>query len=125
MSRNVIISCAVTGAADSTSANPAVPVSPAEIADEAIAAAGAGAAVAHIHVRDPKTGKASMEKKYYAEVVDRIRQSGVDLLINLTTGPGARIAVGEDEPLDLGPATTLTRPENRVAHVEEEIAKSA
>ncbi len=119
MSRNVIISCAVTGAADSTGTNPAVPVTPAGIANEAISAAGAGAAIAHIHVRDPETGKASMDKRYYTEVVDRIRQSGVDLLINLTTGPGARIAVGEDEPLDLGPATTLTRPENRVAHVQE------
>ena len=119
MSRNVIISCALTGAADSVGANPAVPVTPEQIAREAIEAASAGASIVHIHVRDRETGKASMDKALYAEVVDRIRQSGVDVLINLTTGPGARIAIGEDEPLDLGPATTLTRPENRVAHVRE------
>ena len=119
MSRNVIISCALTGAADSSGINPAVPVAPAEIAREALEAAAAGAAIVHVHVRDPETGKASMDKKLYAEVVERIRQSGTDVLINLTTGPGARIAIGEDDPLDLGPATTLTRPENRVAHVEE------
>jgi len=119
VSRNVIISCALTGAADSSGINPAVPVAPAEIAREALEAAAAGAAIVHVHVRDPETGKASMDKKLYAEVVERIRQSGTDVLINLTTGPGARIAIGEDDPLDLGPATTLTRPENRVAHVEE------
>jgi uncharacterized protein (DUF849 family) len=119
VSRNVIISCALTGAADSTKLNPAVPVTPADIAREALEAAGAGAAVVHVHVRDPETGKASMDTALYREVVDRIRQSGANVLINLTTGPGARISVGADDPLDLGPATTLTRPENRVAHVRE------
>jgi uncharacterized protein (DUF849 family) len=119
VSRNVMISCALTGAADSTGINPAVPVKPADIAREAVEAAGAGASVVHIHVRDPKTGKASMDNGLYREVVDRIRQTGIDVLINLTTGPGARIAIGADDPLDLGPATTLTKPENRVAHVQE------
>jgi len=118
VSRNVIIACAVTGAADTTSMNPAVPVTPADIARECLEAARAGAAVTHIHVRDPATGKQSMAYEHYAEVVDRIRQQNTDVIINLTTGPGARITLGKDEPLDLGEGTTLTRPEARVAHVE-------
>jgi uncharacterized protein (DUF849 family) len=118
VSRNVIVACAVTGAGDSTGINPAVPVKPADIARECIEAARAGAAVTHIHVRDPATGRPSMEYAYYAEVVDRIRQSGTDVIINLTTGPGARIILGADEPRDLAEGTTITRPANRVVHVE-------
>ena len=118
MSRNVIVACAVTGAGDSTGINPAVPVKPADIARECLEAAKAGAAVTHIHVRDPATGKPSMEYKYYEEVVDRIRQAGSDVIINLTTGPGARIILGTDDPRDLAEGTTITRPANRVVHVE-------
>ncbi len=118
VSRNVIIACAVTGAGDSTGINPAVPVKPADIARECLEAAKAGAAVTHIHVRDPATGKPSMEYAHYAEVVDRIRQAGTDVIINLTTGPGARIILGTDEPRDLAEGTTITRPANRVVHVE-------
>jgi uncharacterized protein (DUF849 family) len=113
-----MIACAVTGAGDSTGINPAVPVKPADIARECLEAAKAGAAVTHIHVRDPATGKPSMEYKYYAEVVDRIRQAGSDVIINLTTGPGARIILGTDDPRDLAEGTTITRPANRVVHVE-------
>ena len=118
MSRNVIIACAVTGAGDSTGINPAVPVKPADIARECLEAAKAGAAVTHIHVRDPATGKPSMEYAHYAEVVDRIRQAGTEIIINLTTGPGARIILGTDEPRNLAEGTTITRPANRVVHVE-------
>ncbi len=80
MSRPVIITCALTGGAELSGKNTAVPVTPREIADSAIEAARAGAAIAHIHVRDPQTGRASMKLELYREVVDRIRQSGVDML---------------------------------------------
>ena len=107
MSRPVMISCAVTGSGDSTKINPAVPVAPKEIARECLAAAKAGAAITHIHVRDPATGAPSMDNALYAEVVDRIRQSGSDVIINLTTGPGARIVLGTEEPRELGAGTTI------------------
>lgn len=118
MSRNVIISCAVTGSADSTGINPAVPVKPADIAREALEAASAGAAVVHIHVRDLTTAAASMDIDLYSEVVERIRQSNADVIVNLTTGPGARLQLGPDDPFEFGKNTNLTRPENRVVHVE-------
>ena len=89
MQRKVMISCAVTGSADTPGRNPAVPVTPEQIAQSAIDAAKAGAAIVHIHVRDPKTTRPSMDPALYKEVVDRIRGSGSDVLINLTTGPGA------------------------------------
>lgn len=87
MLSDIIISCALTGASDGQKINTAVPVAPAQIANEAIVAA---AAVVHIHVRDPETGSQSMEARYYRDVVDRIRRSGIDIIINPTTGPGAR-----------------------------------
>jgi len=118
MSRKVIISCALTGSADSVGVNPAVPVKPADIAREALEAASAGAAIVHIHVRDLETTKASMDIDLYSEVVERIRQSNTNVIINLTTGPGARLQLGTDDPFDFGEGTNLTRPENRVVHVE-------
>ena len=87
MNRKVMISCAVTGSADTPGRNPAVPVTPQQIAESAIDAAKAGAAIVHIHVRNPETTKPSMEFDHYREVVERIRESGVDVVINLTTGP--------------------------------------
>ena len=90
MQRRVIIACAVTGSADTPARNPAVPVTPRDIAASAIDAAKAGAAIVHIHVRDPQTTRPSMDGALYREVVERIRASGTDVLINLTTGPGAR-----------------------------------
>ncbi len=81
-----ILTCAVTGGAPISGNNPAVPVTPADIARQSIDAAKAGAAVVHIHVRDPKTGRSSMELELYREVVSRIRDSGIDVVINLTTG---------------------------------------
>src|ERR1700761_9534964 len=100
MQRKVIIACAVTGSADTPGKNPAVPVTPAQIAASALDAAKAGAAIVHIHVRDPQTTKPSMEFAHYREVVERIRGSGSDVLINLTTGPGARFAPGLDDPMN-------------------------
>ncbi len=119
MSRPVIISCAVTGAADSKGANPAVPVTPEEIANEAIAANKAGAAIAHIHVRNVETGKASMDTKLYKEVVDRIRDSGSPVIINLTTGPGGRFSPDRDDPMKAAPGSVMKTAVERVAHVVE------
>jgi uncharacterized protein (DUF849 family) len=117
MQRKVMISCAVTGSADSVGKNPAVPVTPEQIAASAVDAAKAGAAIVHIHVRDPKTGLASMEGAHYAEVTDRIRQSGTDVVINLTTGPGGRFSPDPTDPMKPGPGTTLRTPRQRVQHV--------
>ncbi len=119
MARPVIITCAVTGAAPSTGISRYVPVTPEQIANECIAAAGAGAAIVHIHVRDPKTGTGSMEKAYYREAVDRIRSAGTDVLINLTTGPGAMFIPSPEDPKRAAPGSTITQPEARVEHVLE------
>jgi uncharacterized protein (DUF849 family) len=117
--RKVIVSCAVTGSADTVGKNPAVPVTPDEIAASALDAAKAGAAIVHIHVRDPETGQASMELEHYRRVVGLIRDSGTDVILNLTTGYGGRFKPGEDDPLTPGPGTTLVAPELRVRHVVE------
>jgi 3-dehydrocarnitine:acetyl-CoA trimethylamine transferase len=118
MQRKVMISCAVTGSADTPGRNPAVPVTPAQIAQSAVDAAKAGASIVHIHVRDPQTTRPSMELALYREVVERIRESGTDVLINLTTGPGARFVPGTDDPQKPGPGTVLKNPAERVRHVE-------
>jgi uncharacterized protein (DUF849 family) len=119
MQRKVIISCAVTGSADSPGKNPAVPVTPEQIAQSCVDAAKAGAAVVHIHVRDPKTTKPSMDGALYREAVERIRSSGTDVLINLTTGPGARFEHDPNDPTRAGPASTMRGPDDRVRHVRE------
>jgi uncharacterized protein (DUF849 family) len=119
MQRKVMISCAVTGSADTPAKNPAVPVTPQQIAASALDAAKAGAAIVHIHVRDPQTTRPSMDIAHYREVVERIRDSGSDVLINLTTGPGARFVPGAEDPLKPGPGTTLRPPQERVRHIVE------
>jgi 3-dehydrocarnitine:acetyl-CoA trimethylamine transferase len=119
MQRKVMIACAVTGSADTPARNLAVPVTPSQIAASAIDAAKAGAAIVHIHVRDPQTTRPSMDGVLYREVVERIRASGTDVLINLTTGPGARFIPGADDPLRAGAGSTLTFPAERVRHVVE------
>jgi uncharacterized protein (DUF849 family) len=119
MTKPTIITCAVTGSAPTRKQNPAIPVTPEEIAQAAIEAAKAGAAIAHIHVRDPDTGQPSYELKHYRAVVDLIRRSDQDLIINLTGGPGARFDIGLDDPKIAGPKTTLKRPEARVEHIVE------
>src|ERR687896_1294514 len=116
MQRKVIISCAVTGSADSPGKNPAVPVTPEQIAQSSIDAAKAGAAIVHIHVRDPKTTKPSMDGALYREVVERIRDSGSDVLINLTTGPGARFMHDDNDPSKPSADSTLRGPDDRVRH---------
>ncbi|MEZ5924981.1 MAG: 3-keto-5-aminohexanoate cleavage protein [Hyphomicrobiaceae bacterium] len=117
MTTKTIVCCAITGGADTVGKSPYVPVTPEEIADSAIGAARAGAAIVHLHVRDPKTGQASMSLDLYRETVDRIRASGVDVVINLTTGAGARFIPGAENPREAGPGTSLTTPERRAQHV--------
>ncbi len=119
MARKVMVACALTGAADTPGKNPAVPVTPKQIAESGIEAAKAGAAIVHIHVRDPKTTGPSMELAHYREVVDRIRDSGVDVVINLTTGAGARFVPGSNDPMIPDPRSTLRTPAERVQHVIE------
>ncbi|WP_165795663.1 3-keto-5-aminohexanoate cleavage protein, partial [Methylobacterium frigidaeris] len=94
MSRKTVITCALTGSFDTASKNPAVPVSPQAIAQSALEAASAGAAIVHIHVRDPETGKPSMDLALYREVVERIRERNADVVLNLTTGAGGRYVAG-------------------------------
>ena len=112
-----MITCAVTGNQTTPEMTPHLPVTPQEIAEACLGAAAAGAAVVHIHVRDPKTGRPSMEIDHYRDVVDRIRARNRDVILNLTTGPGGRFAPDKDDPKLAGPGTTLTKPENRVAHI--------
>ena len=112
-----ILTCALTGGAPIQGGNKAVPVTPAEIAQAAIEAAKAGAAVAHIHVRDPRTAASSMDLALYREVVARIRDSGTDVLINLTTGTGAAFAPGKANPAVAGEGTWFELPGVRVRHV--------
>ncbi len=120
MNRNVIITCAVTGSGDSPGKTPYIPVTPKEIADASIEAARAGAAIAHIHVRNPKTGKPSRNPELYREVVERIRNSNVDVIINLTTGMGGDLYLGPDSnPLALADETDLVGQLERMIHVEE------
>jgi uncharacterized protein (DUF849 family) len=117
MSRKTVITCALTGSFDTASKNPAVPVSPQAIAQSALEAAAAGAAIVHIHVRDPATGKPSMELSLYREVVERIREKNADVVLNLTTGAGGRYVAGDPDPAVAGPGTTLASPEARTRHV--------
>ena len=123
MSNNTIITCAITGGHNSYANNfrghPDYPVSPEQIAKNAIEAAKAGAAIAHIHVRDPETGARSGDPVLFKEVVERIRDSGSDVLINLTSSEGARFIPGKDDPKTGGEGTTLIKPLDRLKHIEE------
>ena len=119
MNHNVIITCAVTGSGDTAHKHPDLPKTPAEIATAAIEAAKAGAAVAHIHVRDPKTGAPCRRVDLFCEVVDRIRDSNTDVIINLTTGIGGDLWLGpDDDPLALSDETDCVGQMERMAHVE-------
>lgn len=119
MNWDVFITCAVTGAGDTTSKSPHVPVTPKQIAESAIDAARAGAAVVHIHVREPDTGKGSRNTDYYAEVVERVRDADVDVVVNLTAGMGGDMVLGGDEDvLPLNPdGTDMAGATERLDHV--------
>ncbi len=121
MNRDVFITCAVTGSGGTQDKSPHVPRSPEHIADSAIAAARAGAAVVHCHVRDPETGAPSRDRGLFREVTDRIRASEVDVVLNLTAGMGGDIIFGDVEnPLPLKEAgTDMAGATERVAHIAE------
>jgi uncharacterized protein (DUF849 family) len=113
----VFITCAITGNLTTPDQTPHLPITPEEIAESALGAAEAGAAIAHIHVREPGTGKPSMDVELYREVMERIHARNPQLIINLTTGPGGRFVPSEDDPRVAGPGTTLLPPEKRVEHI--------
>ena len=118
MNREVFITCAVTGSGGTQDKSPHVPRSPKQIADSAIAAAKAGAAVVHCHVRDPETGAPSRDRGLFREVTDRIRESDTDVVLNLTAGMGGDIVFGGIEnPLPTVEGTDMAGATERVAHV--------
>ena len=118
MNTNVVVTCAVTGAGDTGDKHPAIPVTPEQIANSAIEAADAGAAIVHLHVRDPKTGKGSRDINLFKETVELVRNSGRNVLINLTAGMGGDLVVDDDNPQVPGEGTDLISAEERMAHVE-------
>jgi uncharacterized protein (DUF849 family) len=121
MNTDVFITCAVTGAGPTTGKSDKVPVTPAQIADAAVEAAEAGAAIAHIHVRDPESGAPSRNVSLYREVVERVRASGTDVILNLTAGMGGDLVFGSAQaPLPLNEAETdMIGADERLAHVAE------
>lgn len=112
-----ILTCAVTGGDDVAHKFPQLPVTPRQIADAVIEAAGTGAAIAHIHVRHPDTGKPSMELEYYRQVVDMVRSADTDIILNLTTGPGARYVPGLEATNTYAEGSNIRPPADRVRHI--------
>ncbi|MBM7069222.1 3-keto-5-aminohexanoate cleavage protein [Actibacterium sp. 188UL27-1] len=120
MNQEVFVTCAVTGSGATQDRSPHVPRSPLQIADSAIAAAKAGAAIVHCHVRDPETGAPSRDLGLYREVTERIRDADTDVILNLTAGMGGDLVFGPpSQPLPLTDATDMISAENRVAHIAE------
>ena len=120
MNKDVFITCAVTGSGGSQDRSHHVPRSPAQIADSAIAAAKAGAAVVHCHVRDPETGVPSRRLDLYREVTERIREAEVDVILNLTAGMGGDIIFGPTErPMPPIVGTDMIGASERVQHIKE------
>ena len=120
MNQNVFITCAVTGSGGTQDKSPHVPRSPEQIADSAIAAAKAGAAIVHCHVRDPETGEGSRDPKLYRELTDRIRDSATDVVLNLTAGMGGDMIFGPPSaPLPLAEGTDMGSAESRMEPIAE------
>ncbi len=121
MNWEAFVTCAVTGAGDTVGRSERVPVTPEQIAAAAVEAAGAGAAIVHIHVRDPETGAAARDPRLYRDVVGRIRAAGADVVLNLTAGMGGDLVLGgEERPLPPEEAgTDMAGAAERLAHVEE------
>jgi len=119
MNHEVIVTCALTGAGDTVGRSPHVPVTPAQIAASAVEAANAGAAVVHIHVRDPETGSPSRDVALYREVVRLVKESDVDVVLNLTAGMGGDLVIDADDPLKPVDGTDLVNALDRLPHVEE------
>jgi uncharacterized protein (DUF849 family) len=116
--RKTILTAAITGNLTRSEQNPRLPVTPEQIARAALDAAAEGAAIVHLHVRDPDTAKGSMRLDLYEELVDRIRAEDRNVLINLTTGEGGRFVPTPGDPRTAASGSTLCPPEQRVAHVE-------
>jgi uncharacterized protein (DUF849 family) len=116
---DVILTCALTGAGDTVSKSEHVPVTPEQIADAAIDAAEAGASIVHVHVRDPDTGKGGRDPACFRRVVDRIKASGTDIVLNLTVGMGAQMQLADADPRKTGLDTDLVSAEERFRHIEE------
>ena len=119
INNDIFITCALTGASDTTGKSPHVPVTPRQIAESAIAAAGAGAAIVHIHVRDIETGRGNRDRDCFREAIARIRDSDTDVVINLTTGMGGDYTPDADDPGRAAEGSDMASPEERVLHVEE------
>ena len=119
MNYEVVVTCAVTGAGDTTDKSPHVPVTPEQIAESAIKAAQAGAAIVHLHVRDPDTGAGSRDPELFKEAVRLVRDSGTDVVINLTAGMGGDWVPDPDNPSMPGPGTDMIGAEERLQHVKE------
>ncbi|SCZ62271.1 Uncharacterized conserved protein, DUF849 family [Epibacterium ulvae] len=118
MSKKTILTAAITGNLMTPKISPHLPVTPQEIAEQALDAAKAGAAIVHLHVRDPETTKGSMRMDLYRELVERIREKNENVILNLTTGEGGRFLPSPDNPQIAAEGSTLCAPEQRVAHVE-------
>ena len=119
MTRKTILTCAVTGNLMTPEISPHLPVTPNEIANQALDAAKAGASIVHLHVRDPETAKGSMDLNLYRELVERIREKNEDVILNLTTGEGGRFVPSLEDPKIAAPGSTLCAPEKRIAHVQD------
>ncbi len=113
-----IITAAITGGATKPEETPYLPITPAQIADSSLEAAEAGAAIIHIHVRNPETGKPAIDLELYQETVNLIKKRNDRVIINLTTGPGALFIPGEVNLAQASPGTVLLKPEIRVRHIE-------
>jgi uncharacterized protein (DUF849 family) len=113
----IIITCAVTGNLTTPEQTPYLPITPEQIADACLSAADSGAAIVHIHVRDPLTGRPSMLLDHYIDVVQRIRARNPELILNITTGPGGRFVPSKDDPKVAAEGTTLMASEKRVEHI--------
>ena len=119
MNRKVIITCALTGAGDTVGRSEFVPVTPQQIAESGIDAARAGAAIVHVHVRDPSTGAGARDVALYREVVQRLRASDVDMVINTTAGMGGDLFLNPEDPSGFAEGTDLVSGIERLAHVEQ------
>ena len=118
MNTDVVVTCAVTGAGDTVDKHPAIPVTPEQIANSAIEAADAGAAIVHLNVRDPETGEGSRDINLFKETMELVRNSGRNVLINLTAGMGGDLVVDDENPEVPAEGTDLISAEERMAHVE-------
>jgi uncharacterized protein (DUF849 family) len=115
---DTIVTCAVTGGGDTTRRHPGVPVTPRQIADACREAANAGAAIVHLHVRDPETGQQSRDPDLFRQAVELVREDGTDVLINVTTGIGGDFVPSEADPATGGPGTDMLGPLERLAHLD-------